>query len=204
MLECDPDTITPPYKSKYVHSQPIHSTYKSNLGLPKRKYPANRKFQFSVPNLRYGSGVRFELSNIMQGAHHDWSFKFFFGNSKNIKQLYLDQTILESLEPTLNQNIKRLFKVQLDEILNKYKSYTPETMQRMWVSVNGNGEVFQFIDDIGKSIAVILEKTNFDEINTSSFDSIVKEKNDKLTQNKPSIIAGMYFLSKLNIKLFKK
>ena len=71
-----------PNLSSYKHKAPSYKSKASILGLPKRKYPAKRKFKFAVPNLRYGSGVRFELSNDPKKENIPWSFKFFHGNSK--------------------------------------------------------------------------------------------------------------------------
>ena len=73
-----------PRLSKYIHAQPDLKPIKSNLGLPKRAFPEKRKFQFSVPNLRFGSGVRFELSNNPKEPKNEWRFKFYFGNLQTL------------------------------------------------------------------------------------------------------------------------
>ena len=74
MQEINANDILSPSSSNYRHEKPKFKTYKSKMGLPVRKYPSKRKFQFSVPNLRYGSGVRFELSNTPKSEPIEWSF----------------------------------------------------------------------------------------------------------------------------------
>ncbi len=204
MLGVQPDKVRPPRESEYFHKKPRCKPYDSNLGLPKRKYPASRKFQFSVPHLRYGSGVRFELSNDFKSQSKEWSFKFFYGNSKNIKEIPLDDGIRKSLSPILNTSRNQIFTECIEKISNEYKKYSSEKLQEIWTSVDNTGEVFDFLDQVGNCINRILDTAEFEGFSSDLVQSIVKEENQKLTENKESILAGFYFLSSLNKNLFNR
>jgi len=125
MLEVPVSKIKSPKESKYYHQEPPFKSKESNLGLPKRKYPSTRKFKFSVPHLRYGSGVRFELSNNPKEDGIPWSFKFFHGNSKNIKEVKLNKETKESLAPIINTTKNEIFNKSIKSIGSKYKKYKP-------------------------------------------------------------------------------
>jgi len=204
MLEIPVSKVKSPMHSKYSHKRPSFKAYKSNLGLPKRKYPANRKFQFSVPNLRYGSGVRFELSNNPKSNSFDWSFKFYYGNSKNIKQILLDDSITKSLSPILNTSRNEIFTESVNKISNEYNDFSSHRLQEIWTSIESNYEVFEFLDKVGRYIDQILKEADLEGFNSNLIASIVNENNNKLNQNKESILAGFYFLSDLNQKVLKQ
>lgn len=203
MMEVSPSDIKLPNESDYFHEKPSLKAYKSNLGLPKRKYPLNRKFQFSVPHLRYGSGVRFELSNDPKSDSFDWSFKFFYGNSKNIKQIPLDQEISNSLSPVLNTTRNEIFTKSVEELTKEYHNLSSQKLQETWISTSDNFKVFEFLDKVGVCVNQIMEEANLEGFNSNLVESIVNEKNVKLNENRESILTGFYFLSKLNQKLFK-
>ncbi|HNP19676.1 MAG TPA: DNA (cytosine-5-)-methyltransferase [Fulvivirga sp.] len=204
MLETKASDIKSPKENDYFHEKPPYKPHKSNLGLPKRKFPAKRKFQFSVPNLRYGSGVRFELSNNPKSEKEEWSFKFFHGNSKNIKQIKLDHNIKQSLAPIINTSRNEIFTECINKISTAYDHYTSERLQELWTSTDLNDNVFEFLDHVGDCVEEIIKETNFNGFDSSLIESIVQEKNRKLDENKESILVGFYFLSSLNKKLFHK
>jgi DNA (cytosine-5)-methyltransferase 1 len=202
MLEVKLDDIKPPSESSYFHDKPAFKAYKSNLDLPVRKYPANRKFQFSVPNLRYGSGVRFELSNNPKNESKEWSFKFFFGNSKNIKQILLDKELKNVLAPIVNTSRNMIFTQRIDQISEEYKKYTSSNLQEIWTSPTSKNEVFEFLDYIGICVKDIIESAELSEVDNKLIEAIIQEKNKKLEDNKESLLVGFYFLSSLNNKIF--
>lgn len=202
MLEVKPNDILSPKKSNYYHKQPKLKSYKSNLGAPARKYPLKRKFQFAVPHLRYGSGVRFELSNNPKSDSLDWSFKFVFGNSKNIKNIPLDKQLKEALAPIVNTTHNEVFTECIDQISREYKGISSKTLQETWVSSEVSDKVFGFLDQVGGCIDKIMKEANFNNIDASLVETIVEERNRKLSENAQSIITGFYFLSSLNSKLF--
>ena len=204
MLGVKPNKLKSPKQSTYIHKKPPYESFKSNLGLPKRKYPAKRRFKFAVPYLRYGSGVRFELSNNPKSENLEWSFKFYHGNSKNIKQIPLDQNIKKTLAPIVNTSKNEVFTESINLLSKEYKSFSSKKLQEIWTSSNSNNEVFNFLDHVGTCVKKILDEADFDGIDDNIIETIVEEKNKKLEDNKKSLLVGFYFLSSLNKKIFKQ
>jgi len=204
MLEVKLKDLKLPSDSNYYHEKPPFRTYDSKLGLPARKYPANRKFQFSVPNLRYGSGVRFELSNNPKSESREWSFKFFYGNSKNIKQIPLDNIIKNTLAPIVNTSRNTIFIEYIESLSEIYKEYNSKKLQELWTSSNSDYEIFSFLDKIGECVHDLMDKAELSDIKGNLIEAIVNDKNKKLEENKDSLLVGFYFLSSLNSKIFNQ
>jgi len=204
MKEVPVEKLVPPKYSDYFHEQPSYKGFKSNLGLPKRKYPSKRKFQFAVPHLRYGSGVRFELSNNPKSEEIPWSFKFYYGTSKKIKEVKLNKEIKESLAPVVNTTKNQFITDYIEKIDSNYRSLNSNELQTKWTSTQLNNDVFNFLDDIGNYVEKIIEKSELSNVEPSIVKSILNEENKKIEKNSKSILIGFYFLSSLNQKLFSK
>jgi DNA (cytosine-5)-methyltransferase 1 len=204
MLEVNLQNLILPSESLYYHEKPPYKSYESNLGLPAKKFPASRKFQFSVPNLRYGSGVRFELSNNPKSKIQDWSFKFFHGNSKDIKEIQLNSDVKKSLAPIVNTSRNTIFNIHIDQLSETYKELNSGKLQELWTSSHSENEIFNFLDHVGTCVRDILNKAELKDVETSVVEAIVNEKNKKLEENKESLLVGFYFLSSLNNKIFKQ
>lgn len=203
MLGVKLNSLKFPTNSTYYHVKPSIEPIISNLGLPVKKYPLNRKFQFAIPNLRYGSGVRFELSNNLKSEELEWSFKFFYGSSKKIKQVLLNQILIEILIPVLKKSELKFLNENIENIYKKYKGISSKKLQNIWISTNSNMEAFNFIDDIGKHVEHIVDSSNLNNVNIDIAETILNEKNKKLENNIRSFLIGCYLLSSLNIKIFK-
>lgn len=202
MLEVSVKELVLHNNSTYFHEQPEYTPYESKLGLPKRKYPQKRKFQFSVPNLRFGSGVRFELSNNPKSENNEWSFKFFYGSSKNIKSVELNDEVFSSLSPILNTSRNEIFTEKSKLIQSKYSEISSSKLQSLWISGDQNKKVFDFLDDVGQCVLEIIENADLSGFDNDLIEAIVTEKNNKLDKNKESVLTGFYFLSGLNNKIF--
>jgi DNA (cytosine-5)-methyltransferase 1 len=202
MLEVSVKELVLHNNSTYFHEQPEYTPYESKLGLPKRKYPQKRKFQFSVPNLRFGSGVRFELSNNPKSENNEWSFKFFYGSSKNIKSVELNDEVFSSLSPILNTSRNEIFTEKSKLIQSKYSEISSSKLQSLWISGDQNKKVFDFLDDVGQCVSEIIENADLSGFDNDLIEAIVTEKNNKLDKNKESVLTGFYFLSGLNNKIF--
>ncbi len=203
MLELPVQDIQLPKNSAYIHIKPKFAAHKSNLGLPPRKFPAKRKFKFAVPYLRYGSGVRFELSNDFDNDRPNWSFKFFHGNSKNIKRIFLDNKLKESLAPIVNTSHNEIFTECINSVDKEFYSFNSQVLQDKWASSDSNIDVFNFLDKVGECVEIILKTASFSNVDKNILQIIINENNKKLNKNMESLITGFYFLSSLNNKIFK-
>ena len=73
---------------------------KAPVTLPDREgktYPPSRGFRAAIPGLRFKSGMRFDLSNLVSGSGSAWRVRFFFGSSKDIREVDLDGGVLRDL-----------------------------------------------------------------------------------------------------------
>lgn len=62
-----------------------------------RSYNAKRGFRAALPGFRFKSGMRFDFSNTVLGGDARWSVRFFFGPSKDIRQIELDGEVTKDL-----------------------------------------------------------------------------------------------------------
>lgn len=65
-----------------------------------KTYPAKRGFRAALPGLRFKSGMRFDFSNDTANGDPEWSVRFYFGPSKDIRQIELDGGVTEDLRRT--------------------------------------------------------------------------------------------------------
>lgn len=98
------------------------------------KFPWSRSFWLAIPNLRFGSGVRFELRNTSNKEIEKtfWWINFFYGNSKKIKQRPLDRQIFQ----VVWESLTFLEIANLEEVLIRFKelinSVDVEGLQDNW------------------------------------------------------------------------
>lgn len=62
-----------------------------------RTYPAKRGFRAALPGFRFKSGMRFDLSNAVLGGQAQWRVRFFFGPSKDVREIELDGEVTKDL-----------------------------------------------------------------------------------------------------------
>ncbi|MEM9884893.1 MAG: DNA (cytosine-5-)-methyltransferase [Bacteroidota bacterium] len=201
MKETALSELKSPKLATYKHRRPKYNSRPSNLGFPKRKFPARRRFQFAVPNLRYGSGVRFELSNNPRVENTPWSFKFYYGSSKNIKQIELNDQLKLLLAPVVNTHKNEFINLHIKEIEEKFSTINSKTLQSKWTSKKANNEVFHFLDAVGNSANKIFQDAVLTDSDMTFMNEIIQQRNKKIEKNKKSILIGFYLLSNLNQKL---
>lgn len=201
MKEVEVHDIKPPADSTYYHEQPKHKPFPSKLGLPKRKFPASRKFMYAVPNLRYGSGVRFELSNTPK-LGGDWSFKFIYGNSKNIREVLLDRNMADAVSSVFNKKDLTLLRKAMARELSKHQQMNSKSLQKVWTSSTQNTVVFDFIDSLGALAGNLMSQVSLGSTSNVFLASILEDESKKIKDNAKSILLGLYMLSVTNAKLF--
>jgi DNA (cytosine-5)-methyltransferase 1 len=109
-----------------------------------RSYPANRTFRFAIPSLQLKSGVRFEFGNDFVRNEARWRISFYFGTSKDIESIALD----EGLERRLSKQIPVEVANEIRQPLDKLKSFVAKAdisnMQALWAH-RGLGETRAFM-----------------------------------------------------------
>lgn len=115
-----------------------------------RLYPLKRSFRSAIPNLRFKSGMRFDLSNHVTGTAVSWVVGFFFGTSKEIKQIRLTDKLMKELmrNPVLRDVFKEFIKKQ--KCLQKLIQNTdPNRLQQNWTKRLGGTSPFEVVDTLG-------------------------------------------------------
>jgi len=122
----------------------------------RRSYPKARGFTFAIPNLRFKSGLRFQLSNKRDAVYE---FQFFFGTPKDIKEILID---LE-LKRKLNRFI-RLSNLEKDlKSLRKLKLRSAE-LQEIWANEREGFGPLELILEVDKASKMINDSLSQKEI----------------------------------------
>ena len=176
-------------------SGPEDNPQKTPPPTPKNNYNQKRRFRFCIPNLRLGSGVRFELNNMFEKDH--WGISFFYGNSKSIYELKLNKEIKLYLEEILNEKLEIYF--QKHSSLLSLKS---NELQDKWISKENNFYPFKIIDEIGNLVIYISETLENKLINMESFHPLFDGKiNKKIIDNFNIILTGLIVGTTINLYL---
>ncbi|MDQ3190592.1 MAG: DNA (cytosine-5-)-methyltransferase [Bacteroidota bacterium] len=197
MLGTEVSKIITPDKAAYKHEAPSVSVPVSKFDNVKANFPVNRKFMYAIPHLRYGSGVRFELSNSLRDTKQIWSLKFFYGNSKNIKSITLNADLYDLLLGHISSSDQEKINFLIEDFLRKHKDINSDILQNLWITKEFAQKPFDFIDEIGEMIS----KADIDcelQFDIKIIEDILKEKNKKIDLNSRSVILGFIILSKIN------
>lgn len=178
-----------------------------------RSYPAKRSFRAALPNLRFKSGMRFDLSNGFENDHVFWTVGFFFGSSKDIRQVIPDAKVtrqlrqLKGISSTVTDICSELLRLETE-----LHESSPEILQAAWTR-RGNGfSPYDIVDTLGRLADGIYnrldKRTSEAELSdlsnavlkiaaSASPDSpILGEK--KLKKNSLRIVSGLFVASWFN------
>jgi len=98
-----------------------------------RTYPANRGFRAALPGFRFKSGMRFDLSNAIVDGQPQWTVRFYFGASKDIRQIELDGDITSELRKTpWFSDLYTGFRGELTRAEASMAQTSPNDLQRSW------------------------------------------------------------------------
>jgi DNA (cytosine-5)-methyltransferase 1 len=119
---------------------------------PGSRYPYNRTFRFAIPSLRLMSGVRFELANAPYADSTTWEIAFYFGTSKSIQSLPLDNSLHDRLFQGLPDELSDKLDVELCRLGDFIRRADVANMQRLW-SHRGLGltRPFMLLDQLDES-----------------------------------------------------
>lgn len=213
-FRCTPSTFVKQLKD-------VGALFKAPADKPERlnapkcgtKFHPNRTFRFAIPNLRMKSGVRFELANSFKGNEASWMVKFYFGSSKSIQTIHLDQTLYLKLVGTLPPAVVNLIGQELALVSSTCLAADVGQMQKVWAH-RGSGDThpFDLLDQLsvsGETIetALRLHRTESEECieialkhqfdkNSSKITGI-----EKLRRLAPATLAGLLIGSLANAAL---
>lgn len=115
-----------------------------------RTYPATRRFRAAIPHLRFKSGMRFDLSNEFSGGIVEWKVRFYFGPSKNIREVYLDSDLSDELEQSdLAASALVLCAPAFESARHSLQNISPGALQQVWTRRADGMGPFEVTDLLG-------------------------------------------------------
>ncbi len=182
---------------------------------PGATYSLSRNFRFAITSLRLKSGVRFELNNIIEREHTKWRVAFWFGTSKSIQTLRLDDHQYDNIRTELPEGVIDACSVPLSRLARFIQCADIRNMQTLW-SHQGLGETraFMLLDElaeVGDLVTTALashEMAAREAVATAlsrEFDETAARVPGagKLIRNAPLILAGLMVGCLANIELAK-
>lgn len=122
-----------------------------------KTYPEGRSFRAAIPGLRFKSGMRFELSNRGSLTDRDWRVRFFFGPSKDVREIDLDGGVLEELSKTLMAHpaFARAW-IAIEKATLRLADGNSRTLQLAWAHKGEGHAPFNVVDTLAEIAAEIL------------------------------------------------
>lgn len=193
MLETPIETLKGPSQSNYKHKPPVPLSKPVSFNISRKKYPAKRSFKFAIPHLRFGSGVRFNLANSFRAGKVSWAVEFFYGNSKRIKQLDLNEEVLEAVVDFFEPSDRKWVNKSIENIEKLLSGFDPEATQQTWRQRDDHLHPFTLVDELGKQTEMLIKKVltqPSDELALLVHNILKEEHNTKLAKYANYIIAG--------------
>ncbi len=174
--------------SSYVHMLPEEPPPVTLPPYPKKKFSATRSFRMCIPNLRFGSGVRFELSNDNQ----EWRVRFFSGSSKAIAEFVLNENAGIEAASLLGVS----FPVELPSIAN----VSDQTLQAGWIA-KSDFSVFETLDALGSLSSRILEHHAEADLSSLDLQALLRVPVNRSLSSDPSrVLVGILIGSSFNCR----
>ncbi len=117
------------------------------------KFSWSRSFWLAIPELRFGSGVRFELKNYNDKVNKStsWKVNFFYGNSKNIKAKELDSSLYMRISEVLEKLSIPQLNIVTNELIEYCRNIDIQGLQENWTNKDRDrvGPI-AVVDDLGR------------------------------------------------------
>lgn len=174
------------------------------------RYPANRTFKFAVPSLQLKSGVRFELANDCSDEIVTWGVAFYFGTSKAIHSVPLDEEAANFLRTGVSPGLKEAVAPYLEQLSSFVESADIANMQSVWTHRRPGGTrafmLLDKLDEIGSEMANAISMHS-DEA-PRMIEAMIRHHHGaaavalpglaKLARNSATILAGLLIGSTVN------
>ena len=193
MLEIPVEYSTPIKDStKYYHQSPDIVNPYTPPDVVKNRYRESRTFRLAIPGYRFGSGVRFELSNGISDRKCIWSIRFFYGSSKSIREVTFNKKKYDRIIRLLENQGLDISLIE-DDIVRCSKALSSSKLQKRWTHKSKEYthpfEVIDNLSNLGLKISDALRALSIDD---ETFSSIVGENlNLKLFDNKELVLSGL-------------
>ena len=113
-----------------------------------RNFPISRSFRAAIKNLRFGSGMRFQLKNSKD--YPFWSVQFFYGNSKDIRNLELNTNLLSGLKKLeIWKRLEAPYAKGRDRLTKLLNATDHKHLQQVWSRKGSGVGPFEVSDNLG-------------------------------------------------------
>lgn len=138
-----------------------------------RTYPSDRTFRAAIPNLRFKSGVRFEIANEFGPAGRArWQARFYFGNSKDIRERVLDTKLLEKCRrQAVSERVWATIAKPLDSLARFSRGIDAQAMQGVWSRRLESTHPYRLVDAAGNAAEKVIEA--LEELERTKVESFV-------------------------------
>lgn len=136
----------------YMHPMPSSRPARTLPKPARYQYPVARRFRGAIPNLRFGSGVGFDLSNAWEDSEPVWRVSFFYGTSKAIMSIVPDAVLVERLiRMDLLDCCAANINAVLSSVRGRYDGRRPDELQGTWNHSSSGMHPFQVLDELGQA-----------------------------------------------------
>lgn len=138
---------------------------------PGRSYPVSRRFRFSIPNLRFKSGTRFELSNV--DGPEAWGVGFYFGDSKHIQRRDFTRDGLSVAARDCSDELKHQIATTFEKLETETFLGNLENLQSTWSHKDNGLHPFKLIDNLGDIVEKELKSGLWTDFDSSELEKYV-------------------------------
>jgi DNA (cytosine-5)-methyltransferase 1 len=200
MLGTQPDDLPSPSCAIVNFEPPSAPPPKTRPDKSGSSFSLDRKFRAAIPGLRFKSGVRFELSNSCPG--NQWRIRFFYGGSKNIKEIILGSALLDEIGTVegVKSSIARAEKA-LFEAGGIVDSLDADGLQGSWNHTKEYKHPYQLVDSLGVALEIFIKKD--DPLADRVISGLMSARNNpqgckKVVRHAKSVFAGLLMGSLVN------
>lgn len=199
----------PPKAAAAVH--PLPATFPIRVA-PETKgvrYPDHRRFRAALHGFRFGSGVRFEMSNIVgESVGSRWALGCYYGDSKDIKTVHLNSSLEKRCRAILDVQTQIKIEKILAPFIDNIDPDIHDLLQAAWSHRSAGIYPFNFLDDLAAQMEEVMKVVQPTAacvalIENELFPSgrQIRNAGDKFTRNYCRFFVGMLVASRVNMKL---
>lgn len=214
MLGTRTEKIKLPREIGYIHQIPKTLPKEVFPEINGKNYSMTRKFKSAIPNLRFGSGVRFELENRFDNGYVYWNVNFIYGNSKEIMTIDLDKNLFNKVVSRLDHyTVANLDEVFLKD-MKSIHGLNSADLQYIWCHKKIGVGPYEITDKLGTIADSILKKIDETDVSDDILQLLQEGRffqnksnicNTKYINNSKQIFVGLligsWFNSRLDLKI---
>ena len=127
-------------------------------------------------------------------SNNTWGISFYYGNSKSIFELELNNEVKLFVEDLLEEKLENFFSSHRS-LLNLKSS----KLQDLWTNSNENYYPFEITDKIGELVTSLIDVIETKSLNIEKFYPLFEGKvNQKIINNFSTVIVGLIVGSTIN------